>query len=417
MAKARSGTLGIVELVAAADDAPLRQTLKQDERLVRDSATKMQTSLSQTTVRTTAAVGGMSTAAISGTQAFSLLGAQMSAVGGIAGQAIGPLASFGGALAGIGKAAFGAWGALLLVTSALTFVIGKLIEKRRAAKEAREEFEGFVKSISDQQLTLEQKSAGLRLRAEKIRAELAGDPVALRRVLGATRRQSLENELARVVHQELELIEKVRTAPDLQPGGAQFRTFQDRMRELKDQQAEIRRLVVLEHRKTEQDIAKIEDEARQKELEATKKHAEEMAAARQRAAEKLAATPFGRIGVALRDVIRETLQQRQLEAAFQQLDAIVPAILDPLMRKVRAKLGLPALEKTAAEQPGPSPSGRPRIFGVRATGFPDLAALSGTSGQAASELVQLARDRTKKMTQVQRLLARIERRGTGLNDG
>lgn len=413
MAKNRPGTLGIIELVAAADDTPLRQTLAQDERLVRDSAAKMQTSLSQTTVGTTAAIGGMSATAVSGTQAFGLLGAQMSAVGGVAGQAIGPLTAFGGALAGIGKAAFGPLGLLLLVTGALTLMIGKLIESKRAAKEAREEFDQFVNSIAEGQRKLEQTTAGLGFRAERLRAELAGDPIAVRRIAGARRRAELQAEISRSRQEELELRQQLLATPGIVAGGPAVQAFQDRRDAMRRHRAEIRDIIVLEKRKELQEIAKLEADARQKELDAEKKLAEDSAAARQKAFEKFAATPFGRVGVAIRDIVQETLQQRQLEAAVQRLDAILPAILDPFIRKIRAKLGLSSLEEAAAEQP--AAARLPRIFGVRATAFPDLAALSGAGGQATSELVQLARVRTKRATNMDKTLVRIDQKRTGLN--
>lgn len=412
MAKNRPGTLGIIELVAAADDTPLRQTLAQDERLVRDSAAKMQTSLSQTTVGTTAAIGGMSATAVSGTQAFGLLGAQMSAVGGVAGQAIGPLTAFGGALAGIGKAAFGPLGLLLLVTGALTLMIGKLIESKRAAKEAREEFDQFVKSIAEGQRKLEQTTAGLGFRAERLRAELAGDPIAVRRIAGARRRAELQAEISRSRQEELELRQQLLATPGIVAGGPAVQAFQDQRDAMRRHRAELRDIIVLEKRKELQEIAKLEADARQKALDAEKKLAEDSAAARQKAFEKFAATPFGRVGVAIRDIVQETLQQRQLEAAVQRLDAILPAILDPFIRKIRAKLGLSSLEEAAAEQP--AAARLPRIFGVRATAFPDLAALSGAGGQAPSELVQLARARGKSLKSMDKALGRIEQKRRGL---
>ncbi len=410
MAKNRPGTLGIIELVAAADDTPLRRTLQDDERLVRDSAARMQGVLATTTVGTTATISGMESSAVSTVQAFSLMGAQMSAVGGIAGATIGRFTAFGGALAGIGKAAFGLPGLLLLVSGAVTVLISKFIEQRQAIKQAREEFEAFVKSITEGQRKLEQTTAGLRFRAQKLGAEVAGDPIELRRVAGRETIAQIRFQMSELDRESAELEEKLQ--------GIQFfrspeaRGLQARVDELLEQGVQLNRIRIGEEAKLQRDLEKIRDDARQKELDAEKKLAEEIGEERKKAfaeftASRLAAFKgigaaiLGPVGLAIKDVIQETLQERQLEAAVARL----PAIFDPLVKKLRAKLGLPAEEEARP----------PRIFGVRAAGFPDLAALSGAGGQAPSELVQLARARGKHLEKIDKTLVRIDQKRRGLN--
>lgn len=168
-----------------ADDAELRKTLTEDERLVRDSTGKMQGNFDKLKIQTQQ-VGG---AAVSSSAAFGAFGAQAGALGGTVGMLGGRVASLGTAFAGLGAAMFGPIGLILAAAAAVGIIIQQFQKWKQEVADADEALKGLQERLKAQNDAFKKR---VQLLEDQIILEKTGVNRALERMRPRERELTLQ---------------------------------------------------------------------------------------------------------------------------------------------------------------------------------------------------------------------------------
>lgn len=419
-----------------ADDKKLVETLKRDEKIVRESATKMQRSLESMTVAT----NQTQESSVSAAEIFSALGVQASILGGTVGAVGGKIASLGSALSSLKGALLGLPGLIMGITAVLGAGIAAWISYRERIKEAKQQIKDIGQEhknlgleIRQQAATLEEKLILLRAVTPAQQIGAAGE-VALRqinrqvdaqkRVIDEARKAQEEaaREIIRIgqgtrsiivgvdVETGMFITRRARTQEEqlrVEAARKRIALEQERERAAIDQIKKLGELARLRKEKGIRDLDALEKQLLEQRLAKERADRERMAAEEEKRrleslkriterVDALRATPLGQVIGALGGAIGERLERARLEAVLR--GSLFQLLPESIMRDIRGRLGLTTIQETA---------GMRRPFGR--AGAIELSAFA-TTGRGLTGIRQSQEDRreeqkTKAITAIEKLVS------------
>lgn len=308
-----------------ADDSELEQTLRQDEQLVEQSVSNMQTDFNKLNVSVDSA--GLS-AANTG-QIFGVFGAQMAAVGGIAGNVGGKMASLGSAVTTLGSAIFGLPGIILAATAGLAILVTHLTSASEATDRLRE-----AEEERERQLEL-QETTRINRQATQFKALVSIEDRNRQLIAAGVGPMESQQVNAQIIDEQTvaRIVALRRTVAEAVQEGRSSEVLAEK---LLIQSLEEQRVVLREQ--SLRKLSQLEDQHR-KEQDAAEKAAaaeRELLRAQQRVA--FEATPAGRVIGTLLNAMRAN-QERSAIAAILKNPLFQLLTPDVLERQIRESLG------------------------------------------------------------------------------